>query len=79
MQIEFAKDKSYIDAQMGLQHTRYGSGPFHPAIRNGSITYYWPNITYENEDDAAAWAKKTVDQAYAPVNAIIQGWNIYPV
>lgn len=59
--------------------TTHGSGPFHPAIRDLSRVMYWPNITFDNEDEAHAWAEQALKPLREYVNRQALDWNIWPV
>lgn len=61
----------------GVSATSYGTGPFHPAIRNGKDVWYWPNITFASEDEAYHRAVLSLADALQPAFANIAGWNIY--
>jgi hypothetical protein len=65
---------------LAMVATSYGLGPFHPAIKShatGQI-WYWPNITKTTEDEAAEWAKQTLQDAEDAAERIAQTWNIFP-
>jgi len=59
--------------------TSYGSGPFHPAIRQGRGLFYWPNRTFETEDEAQMTAQLALDDAYNAANALVVHWNLLQV
>lgn len=55
----------------------HGTGPFHPALRTGSDCMYWPNVTYQTEDEAYDFAAKALKDAYDASTSVAQQWNIY--
>lgn len=57
--------------------TSYGTGPFHPAIRNGKRVLYWPNITKATEDEAYEFAAKALEDAYGAACEVADNWNVY--
>ena len=59
--------------------TSHGVGPFHPALRTGQQLMYWPNVTFDNEDDAFSFATKAFKDMYDAAVAVAQQWNVYPV
>lgn len=67
------------EIQGGVIATTYGDGPFHPAfrIRATGVLYYWPNITYPNEEDAVALAKESINDAFEKAAEYMSQWNVY--
>ncbi len=63
----------------GVFPTSYGTGPFYPAIRNGKQVYYWPNITFETENEACQRALVSLADALQPAIDHVKGWNVYKV
>lgn len=61
----------------GIWPTSYGLGPFHPAIRNGRTTWYWPNITFATEMEAYSRACCSLADALQPAINNIKEWNVY--
>lgn len=68
-----------VRIELRTQATTYGTGPYHPAIRTGKDVMYWPNITFATEDEAYAWAAKSLYHAYDAADQVAREWNIYPV
>ncbi len=68
-----------LNTAQAIYATTYGTGPFHPAIRNGREVYYWPNVTFRDENAAYAKACETLADAQEAFNAVVRGWNIYKV
>ena len=68
-----------IDWTTGAIPTSHGTGPFHPAIRNGNQVLYWPNITFGSEDEAYNFAVRSLADALQPTADIIKDWNIWIV
>lgn len=66
-----------FDWTAGVDATTYGHGPFHPAIRNGRIVWYWPNITFPKEDEAHEWAKLALAEALQTTIQNVARWNVY--
>jgi hypothetical protein len=60
----------------GVSPTSHGSGPFHPAIRNGKRVLFWPNITFATEDEAARRAVISLADALQPTIDHVAEWNI---
>lgn len=60
--------------------TSYGpdlNGKFYPAVGTPLGVHYWPNITFDNENDAYQHAAETfAKDVYQPANAIARGWNM---
>lgn len=68
-----------INFHDGIFATSYGTGPFHPAIRNGTQVYYWPNITFATEDEAYGRAILSLSDALQPAIDNVKAWNVYKV
>jgi len=68
-----------FDFQNGLIPTSYGTGPFHPAVRNGRRLYYWPNITFATEDEAYGRAALSLSDAVQSTADHVKGWNMIEV
>lgn len=64
-------------AKLDMISTTYGPGPFHPAVRDsrGSV-WFWPNITYETEDEAVDWANTMLSDAEREAQTVVDLWNI---
>jgi hypothetical protein len=56
--------------------TTYGTGPFHPAIRDGRDVWYWPNRTFMLEDDAYEAASLAIKDAWDAAQAVAKEWNV---
>jgi hypothetical protein len=70
------------DVQGGIIATTYGGeGRFNPAFRERAvgITYYWPNIVFKTEEEAVAWARQSIDDAFEATAKVMNQWNVYPV
>lgn len=63
----------------GLTPTSYGSGPFHPAIRNGRNLWYWPNITFPDEDSAYQRAVEALASVLHSAGQEMAGWNMWKI
>jgi hypothetical protein len=70
-----------IDIQGGIVATTLGSGPFHPAfnVKATNTTYYWPNVTHPDEEQAASWARAALNGVFAQAAEDMSKWNIWPV
>jgi len=66
-----------VRIEFGTVASSYGSGPFHPALRTGSDCTYWPNITFDSEDEATDFAAKALKDAYDAAASVAKEWNIY--
>lgn len=55
-----------------------GSGKWHPAITNREEIYYWPNRTYNTQEDALNAAKATLGDALSMAQSVCNSWNIVP-
>jgi hypothetical protein len=51
--------------------------PFKPALRTGNSVMYWPNVSFDTEDQAFDFAAKALKDAYDAANAVAREWNIY--
>ena len=49
---------------------------FHPAVRNNLTVAYWPEVTYENEDDAYQSARRVVQFALDAANEVVEAWPL---
>jgi hypothetical protein len=67
-----------VRIEFTTQASSYGTGPYHPALRTGKATMYWPNITYHTEDEAYDFAAQALKRAWDAAAAVAQEWNIYP-
>lgn len=67
-----------VRIEFATHATSIGSGPFKPAIQTGNDIMYWPNISFDNEDQAYEFAAKALKDAYDAANAVAQEWNIHP-
>jgi hypothetical protein len=65
-----------IDFTAGVIPTSYGPGPFHPAIRNGSRVWYWPNVTFATEDEAYWRALLSLADALQSTIEHVKTWNV---
>ena len=63
---------------LGVWATTTGSGPFHPAFWAGGDTpvWVWPNMTFDTEEDAEAWAQRMLNDAEQAAEAVAQLWNV---
>jgi hypothetical protein len=68
-----------INFNDGVFATSFGTGPFHPAIRNGKQLYYWPNITFATESEAHDRACLSLADALQPTIDVVRCWNVYKV
>lgn len=59
--------------------TTHGTGPFHPAIRDLGRVMYWPNISFDNEDEAYHWAERALRPLREEANRVALQWNIWQV
>lgn len=57
--------------------TTHGAGPFHPAIRDLARVMYWPNITFDTEDEAYLWAGMEIAEVQRAVDDITDNWNVW--
>ena len=53
-----------------------GQGKFHPAIKHGLTTRYWPNRKFNQEIEAYTAARDALQDAINAANAIFQEWNV---
>ncbi len=68
-----------VRIEFATQASSYGLGPFHPALRTaGTMVMYWPNITFDNEDQAFDYAALALKRAWDAANAVAREWNIFP-
>lgn len=68
--------KIEFDWREGVIPTSHGTGPFHPAIRNGRNVRYWPNITFKHEHEAYARAVLSLADALQPAIDHVAEWNM---
>lgn len=73
-----------MQLDLACHATSYGSGPFHPAIAkniglNRFDIYYWPNITFQTEQEAYDRASESLRDVYAAANDVCKDWNVYKV
>lgn len=59
--------------------TTYGTGPFHPAFQANGKVYYWPNITFAEEDKALRRANDSLLDVKQAMFEITKDWNVWAV
>lgn len=69
---------SQVRIEFATHATSIGTGPFSPALRTGNDVMYWPNVSFDNEDQAYEFAAKALKSAYDAAAAVAQEWNIFP-
>ena len=64
--------------ELALIATTYGTGPYHPAYRSlhGDLTWYWPNVTKETEEEAYKFALRAMKDAEDAAETVAQQWNL---
>jgi hypothetical protein len=61
-------------------YTNADHGKFHPAIRRAhKPLLIWWNITKDNEDDAAEFARLALKDASKAAQTIVNQWNVQPL
>lgn len=54
-------------------------GKYHPAVINSPVLdtpYYWPNITFANEDEAYQHAQAAINDVLEAANKVVENWNV---